>query len=300
MNLWKAAILIAMLAGPVGAALTGPLAGKSEEEAVAAIDLAVAKERKSAALGRALIKALGDETAGIRIRERAAWALGELGVTTAAPALIKAADHKGLLIRSAALTSLSRLRAPSSIPVFVKIAETDPILPLRQRAIVALGAFRSEKAIEPLVQLSSDPSPELRGAAALAMAATHSKKNDFSAVLKEMAADESPYVRERAERGLEIVRGKSAAVVNQLKSGDSDVRFTAAVYFESSGGRRELDALKDAWQTEPDEDVRHQLARAIIATKKRIRAENARRAREAAARAEKAEKAKQAAPAKKP
>jgi HEAT repeat protein len=158
--------------------------------------------------------------------------------------------------------------------------------------VIALGAFRSEKAIQSLVQLSSDQSPELRGAAALAMAATHSKKNDFSEVLKEMTEDENPYVRERAARGLEIVQAKTPDVLLQLKSGDSDVRFTAALYFEGRGGGKELSALKDAWNTEADEDVRDQLSRSIITTKRRVQADKERRAKQAAdAKAKKSEKA---------
>jgi len=285
MKRFATAVLLMALAVPAAAAPGGAFAGMTDDEIVSAIDAAVAKKKTTAAFNTALVRALDDETAGIRVRERAAWALGELGVKTAVSALVKAAGHKGLLVRSAAVTSLLRLRPASAIPVFIKIAQSDPILPLRQRAVIALGAFRSEKAIEPLVQLSSDPAPELRGAAALAMAATHSKKNDFSEILTEMAADENSYVRERAERALEIARGKSSEVLNQLKSSDADIRLTAALYFEPKAGSRELGALKDAWNTEPDDDVRDQLQRAIIATKRRIQVEKERRvAREKAAR----------------
>jgi len=274
--LWAAFILAASVL-PASAITGGSFSGKTDEEIVSSIDAAVANRKVTPAYSSSLVKALGDNEAGVRVRERAAWALGELGVKSAVPALIKAADHKGLLIRSAAVTALTRLRPSTAVPVFLKIAETDPILPMRQRAVIALGLFRSDKAIQPLVQLSSDPAPELRGAAALAMASTHSKKNDFRELLTEMTADENPYVRERAERGLEIAQGKTGDVLNQLKSSDSDIRLTAALYFDQKGSARELSALKDAWNTEPDEDVRDQLSRAIISSKSRAQQEKARR-----------------------
>lgn len=290
MKIVAAALLIGLLAIPASAQLTGPFAGKSEDDVVSLIDSTVASGKATAAFDNAMIKALGDDHVGIRVRERAAWALGELKVKSAVPALLKGAEHKGLLIRSAAVTALERLRPPSAVPVLLKIAQSDPILPLRQRTIVALGAFRSEKTIQPLVQLSSDPAPELRGASALAMSALQSKKNDFSQALKEMTADENAYVKERAERALEIAKGKTADVLNQLKSGDADIRFTAALYFEQKGRAIELGALKDAWNTESDDDVRDELQRAILTTKHRVQIEK----RHAAARKARAAKAKAA------
>lgn len=291
-------LLALALALPAARLQAGPFTGKSDEEIVENIDATVEKGKAGTDYTNALIKALNDETANVRVRERAAWALGELNVKAASPALLKAATHKGLLIRSAAVTALSRLRPAAAIPIFVNIAESDPILPLRQRAVVALGGFRSDKVIDPLVKFSSDAAPEIRGAAALAMASMHSKKNDFSEILKEMTADENSYVRERAERGLDIATGKPGDVLNYLKSADADIRFTAAMYFDSRAGARELEPLKDAWNTESDEDVRFQLSQAIVATKKRVQAEKERKAKEARAKAA-AAKAKAAAAAEK-
>jgi HEAT repeat protein len=294
MKRWWLLALGVVLMGPPLLAAGGIFAGQSDEEIAASIDAAVERRKVTPELSSGLTKLVGNDDAGVRVRERAAWALGELGIKSAVPALLKAAEHKGLLIRSAALTALERLRPASAVPVFIKVAESDPILPLRQRALVSLGAFRSDKAIQPVVTLSSSQEPELRGAAALAMAAMQSKRNDFSEALKEMTADENPYVKERAERGLEIAKGKTTDVLNQLKASDSDIRFTAAIYFEEKGGSKELQALKDAWNSESDEDVRDELSRAIIATKKRVAAEKERREKQAREKA--AAKPKSAAP----
>lgn len=282
---------------------TGPLfaaasfQGKSQEEIVAEIDAVVAKKKAPAGFGAALAGLLTSSTAGIRAKERAAWAIGELEYKNGAQALLKAADHKGLLVRSAALASLARLRPAAALPVFARVAQSDPILQLRQRATVALGLYRSDKAIEPLVKLSSDPAPEVRGAAAIAMAMMQSKKNDFTELLAEMATDESAYVKERAERALSIARGKPGEVVSALKTGDSDIRLAAAATLERTAGEKQLPALKDAWNGEADDDVREVLERAIVSTKRRVKEEQARRAAERkakAAAAAAAEKAKSA------
>ncbi len=260
-----------------------PFAGKTDDEIAAQIDTVVANKVIPDGFESALTKVVTNPDAGIRARERAAWALGELEYKPGVPALLNAADHKGLLIRSAALGSLARLRPLEALPVFVRVAQSDPILQLRQRATIALGSYRSDKAIDPLVKLSSDPTPEIRGAAALAMAMTHSKKNDFTEVLTEMEGDENPYVKERATRGLEIIHGKTAEVMTALKTGDQDVRFTAAIHLEKAAGNKELEGLKEAWTSEADEDVRAQIQRSIVATKKRVAAEKKASAAKAAA-----------------
>ena len=224
-----------LAAAPAFAA--NPFAGKADDEVAAQIDAVVQKRKMPDGFGPALTKLLASPDAGIRARERAAWALGELEYKPGVPALLKAAEHKGLLIRSAALGSLARLKPAEAIPVFIRVAQSDPILQLRQRATIALGSYRSDSAIDPLVKLSSDPTPEVRGAAALAMAMTHSKKNDFTEVLTEMEGDENPYVKERAERGLEIIHGKTAEVMTALKTGDQDVRLTAALHLEKAAAK---------------------------------------------------------------
>ncbi len=264
-------LILSLAVAPVRAA--GPFDGKPDDEIAAQIDAATQGGKMPAGYGAALVSLLNNPDAGIRSRERAAWALGQFGYKPGVPALLKAAEHKGLLIRSAALGALARLRPAEALPTFVHVAESDPILQLRQRATIALGTYRSEKAIDPLVKLSSDPAPEIRGASALAMAMTHSKKNDFSEVLTEMAGDENPYVKERAERGLEIIHAKTSEVLSALKTGDADVRLAAAVHLEKAAGARDLTPLKEAWNGEADDDVRAQLERTIVVTKKRVAAE---------------------------
>jgi HEAT repeat protein len=132
-----------------------------------------------------------------------------------------------------------------------------------------LGLLQTEKAIQPLVKLSSDPAPEVRAAATFGMAALQSKKNDFSQALGEMAADQSNFVQDRAKQGLDIVHRKNAAVMKHLGSDDSDERLFAALYFQNHGTHKDLAALKTKWEGESDEDVKLELEAAMKAIKKR-------------------------------
>ena len=257
------------------AAASNPFAGKSEDEIVNLIDATVQKGKAPDSFGNALAGLLVNPDGGIRARERAAWALGELNYKPGVAALLKGAEHKGLLIRSASINSLARMRPVSALPVLANAAANDPILEIRQHATIALGLLRSDKAIDPLVKLSQDPTPEVRGASALAMAMLQSHRNDFTQVLKEMEADENPYVKERAQRGMEIATGKTAAVMDALKTGDADVRLAAAAHLERVAGAKELSGLEEAWNGDADEDVRAQLKRTIVAAKERIHRERA-------------------------
>jgi len=279
------ALLAILILAALPARAADPFRGKDDEEIVAQIEAAVENQKAPEGFGAALATLLNKPDAGIRARERAAWAMGELGYKPGAPALLTAAGHKGLLIRSAALGALARLRPDAALPIFVNTAETDPILALRQRATIALGLYRSEKAIDPLVKLSSDPTPEIRGAAALAMAMMHSKKSDFSEILTEMAADEDAYVRERSEHGLDIAKGRKPEVLQGLTSGDSDIRLASAVYLERAAVEEDVKPLKTAWSGEEDGDVKAQLERAVVKTQARVKEEKARQAAERKAKA---------------
>ncbi len=241
----------------------------TSDEVVEHIETIVKKKTSDKNTIADLIQALKNPESDIRVRERAAWALGELRAQSAITPLAEAAQHKGLLIRSAALDSLIHLRAKNALGTITRIAESDPILSLRQRATLGLGLLKSDTSIPVIVKLSSDPSTEIQGAAALAMSMLHSKKNDFSEVLKEMAQDMDGYVKARARVGLDIVSKKSKDVRDHLKSEDMDVRLFAALYFRNYGTSSDTAALKDAMNGESQDDVRYEMNESIKAIKKR-------------------------------
>jgi len=267
-----------------------PLKTGSPDEIIESINKVVEKKDKSREVAQS--PALESPDSSIRIKEHAAWALGELELRKQVRVLVKATENKSLLVRSAALNSLIHLRARTGLPAYKKIANNDPILLLRKRGVVAMGVLRWEKTIDTLVALSSDERIEIRGASLLAMGATHSKKNDFRKLLKEMKKDKDIYVQERAQKGLDVALRRNEAVHAHLKSDDPAIRLFAAVYFHYHGRSKDLAVLKDARQVESDEEVRYSLWLAQEGIRKRIARAKARRkaaAKKKAAEAKKTE-----------
>lgn len=255
--------------------LQGSLISDTPEEAVARIEEIVLKKKPKPDEIRELVEALKNADTNIRVKERAAWALGELDAKSAVAPLIEAAKHKGLLVRSAALNALIQLRAKSALATMTEIAESDPILSLRQNATLGLGLIQTDKAINPLVKLSEDPNPEIRGASVLSMASLHSKKNSFSEVLKDMSADTSPYVQERVKKGFDVTKRNNKSVLTHLETQDTDIRLFAALYFQQHGGSKDLKSLEKFFSSEADEEVRKELKKSIAAIKRRSAAATA-------------------------
>lgn len=247
----------------------------NNDEKISIIEDIVAAKKKDPATLQNLRAQLADENGDVRLRERAAWALGELRDAGAIPTLIEAAHHKSLLIRSAAMNSLVQLRALAAVPMFIDSAQNDLILTLRQRSTLALGILHAEKGIPTLATLSSDQREEIRGAAALALGAVHSKKNDATQILKEMKKDASPYVQERAQHALEGIRGTAAQLKAQMNSADPDIRLFAALHYAQRGKKSDLKFLTAAANSDADEDVRQELQEAVAAINKRAAAHRA-------------------------
>lgn len=245
-----------------------PFQGQTNEDILSTIDALVAKRSKDkAALGH-MVALLSDPASSVSVRERVVWAMGQLDMRDQVQKLVTAARDKGLLVRSAALNALIRMRARSGYPVFIDIAKSDPVLTLRQRAVLGLGLLRWEKTVQDLAALSSDERAEVRAACTLAMAATQSKKNDFSQILKEMKADPDPFVQERAQIALDLIQDRR---VKYLSSPDADTRLFAANMLRYSGSSVDLKKLKEAHNSEADEDVLMELEAAVRAIEKRAR-----------------------------
>ncbi|MCB4756296.1 MAG: HEAT repeat domain-containing protein [Elusimicrobia bacterium] len=252
-----------------------PLLGQIEtstetvDDTLAEIDLMVTKKTKDKAAADFLVSTLQNPDAPIPARERAAWAIGQLELKGNTKALIEAAQHKSLLIRSAALGSLQHLNARDGLPVYTEIAQNDPVLSMRVRATLTMGLLQWNKTIKTLVKLSFDERDEVRGASALAMAATHSKRNNFIKALKEMTKDQSPYVQEKAGQALDVAQGNYSKVLGYLGSEDGDVRLVAAVFMRDHGRQRDMKKVREVFNSEANDEVRYELERAIKAIKKR-------------------------------
>ncbi len=260
------------------------------EPTTESIDKAVQGKKRDTQTKLALAKFLSDPGTPVLVKERAAWALGQLDIRSQNKALLKAGENKSLLVRSAALDSLIRLRASSALPLLKKTAAEDPVFSLRFKAIVGMGLLRQADAIATLVKLAQDSNEEIRGVTALAMAALQSKKNDFGDAMDYLGKDKSSFVQERAKIGKEIVNKNSSAVLNKLESADPVVRLFAAQYFHYHGKAGHISSLKNHLAAEINGDVKHELDLAVKGIQNRIREEEKRKAA--------AQKAKSAAPKK--
>jgi hypothetical protein len=259
-----------------------PFKSGTNEEIISYIDHMVKTNVRDKTTLASMAALLQDPNASVGVRERVAWAMGQLDMRSDVNKLIAAARDKGLLVRSAALNALIRMRARSAYPVLLDIAKSDPVLTLRQRAVLGMGLLRWEKAVNDLAQLSSDERPEVRAAAVLAMAATHSKKNDFSQILKEMKTDPDPYVQARAQTALDLVQGKRDVIASFLESDDADTRLFTAQYYHYQGTQADLKQVKDAANGESDDAVRAELKDAARAIEKRAEAQKKAAAQKAA------------------
>lgn len=260
-----------------------PFKTGTNDEVIAHIDQMVKNKTRDKTALASMAALLQDPNASVGVRERVAWAMGQLDMRSDVNKLISAAKDKGLLVRSAALNALIRMRARSAYPVFLDIAKNDPVLSLRQRAVLGMGLLRWEKAVNDLAELSSDERSEVRAAAALAMAATHSKKNNFTQILNEMKSDPDAFVQARAQAGLELAQGKRDLVAARLEDTDADVRLFAAQYYHYQGTQADLKRVKDAANGESDEYVRLELVDAGRSIEKRIAAQKKAAAKKAAA-----------------
>jgi len=249
-----------------------PLKDGTAEEKLAHIDFLVKQEKLTdKKTMSALAGILLDADSPPLVQERAAWALGQLNLRSQAKVLVQAAKSKSLLVRSAALDSLMRFRARSGFSIYIDIAKKDPVLSMRQRATLALGLLRWQKTIKYLVELSSDPKEEIRGASTLAMAATHSSKNDFKEIMKEMMEDKNPYVQQRAQVGTDIILRKNKAIQKHVNSSDADIRLFSALFFHFHGTSPDLEPLRVASKTEKNIDVQYEMSLAIKGIEKRMK-----------------------------
>jgi HEAT repeat protein len=125
-----------------------------------------------------VVRFLDDPAPDARIA--AAVALGSLGDKDAAPQLQKLAmasdAPQPLDVRAAATRSLARLALPESLPTFVALLQlpaTKANAPLREAAIVALGALHTPEAVTQLIQrlpAAAEKDPQVRALAAQGLA----------------------------------------------------------------------------------------------------------------------------------
>ena len=172
-------------------------------------DHAEVRDRAAWALGEleepaavpALVRALGDSDAAVR--EKAAWALGEIEQASAVPALTAALKDGDLKLRRMAAWALGEIEDASAVPGLVA-ALKDNDTQLRSKSAWALGEIEDARAVSGLVQALQDAHWEVRKMAAWALG----EIEDVSAIEPLQAAryDANVHVREAVMHALRELR----------------------------------------------------------------------------------------------
>lgn len=177
------------------------------------------------------VAALGERLtdAHAEVRERSAWALGEIEDAAAVPALTRALrqnSDRGL--RSRAAWAMGEIEDASAVEGLVAVL-TDPDVELRKQAAWALGEIESGLAVNGLVRALADAEVVVRKQAAWALG----EIEDSAAVpglVAALAGDADVTVRSEAAWALGEIESASAVagLVSALKDADWSVRKMAA------------------------------------------------------------------------
>ena len=172
----------------------------------------------------ALIKALKDEN--WRVREAAVKALGKIKNPFALPSLLEALKDEDWLVRWNAAKALGKIGNSSAIPALLE-ALKDEYWEVREAAVKALGKIKNPFALPSLLEALKDKDRRVRRAAALALG----KIGDSTVIpgLIEALKDKDWEVRENAVKALGKIADSSTIprLLEILKDEDWKVRWAA-------------------------------------------------------------------------
>ncbi|MCY2964776.1 MAG: HEAT repeat domain-containing protein [Planctomycetota bacterium] len=152
-----------------------------------------------------LAAALNDDYQGVR--KACAEALGALGDPVAVPALSRFLELEHVAeTRLAGIRSLGQIGDPTGLPILQFLLRLDSAT--RCRACVAIAQIRSPAALEQLIQLRGDATPEVRYHAAIGLG--NSGEPRALKALEEMLNDADPFVLRGVARALEQFSGSHA------------------------------------------------------------------------------------------
>lgn len=198
------------------------------------------------------LTALLDRPTSPAVATSAAWVLGELRATTAAPAIV-ASLRKGSLPAPAALHALAGAGTPNEVPVVLEfVSDANPAArdEARLAAMALLDPARPDgRAVEPLAATLKDPRTSARERAAVATLLGRTGAPRAAAELVGLVAAKDPALRLAAIDALGTLGASSstpaadAALVPLLADTEPAVRLRASVALGSAGGLAARKAL---------------------------------------------------------
>lgn len=152
------------------------------------------------------------------------------------------AGDEDLQVRRAAAASLARMKAPASVPAFIK-ALSDVDEGVRAAAAAALGRLKAKGAKAALAKALADENWKVRLGAVRALAgiADDATKEEITGKLKPLLEDENAYVRMAAASVLRKLAGTEAGGSGRPKKSDENVLHELA---------KEMGAVKEQLEAE--------------------------------------------------
>lgn len=187
-----------------------------------------------------LIKAL-DESKNTSAKIEICWLLGEIGDTSAIPALAKFQQDEDKYLRSSALSALSKMGDKSLIFTLPDtINNKDENLTVRLSAVKALGKLGDISARPILIQTLSNEDELIRREAAFSLA--EMKDSSSAPEIIKLLKDESETVRSGAAYSLGELKSKEAVpfLIEALNDSSDSVRMYSA---DALGGIGDISAV---------------------------------------------------------
>ena len=210
-----------------------------------------------------VVEALGNclDDAHPEVRDRSAWALGEIEDPAAVPGLTRALRDADAKVRATVAWALGEIEDPSAVSGLIESLK-DAEVTVRQKVVWALGEIESGTAVDALVGVLTDPDAGIRRHAAWALG----EIEDARAVagLTKLLADPDATVRKQAAWALGEIEDGSAVVplTQALKDADWQVRKTVAWALGEIEDPSAIDALRAAEQ-DTNSEVRRAVSQAL-------------------------------------
>ena len=195
------------------------------------------------------------------VRDRSAWALGEIEETAAVEPLLRALNDSVPVVRARVAWALGEIEDPLAVDGLVA-ALKDSDAAVREKAVWALGEIESERAVDHLLPSLRDTDPKVRRQVAWALG----EIEGVAAVsaLVQALGDGDAGVRRQSAWALGEIEDVSAVsgLLRALKDSDWQVRKMAAWALGEIEDPSAVEALRTA-ASDPNNEVRRAVAHAL-------------------------------------